>query len=222
MKWRRKTKIVSFVYVGMDRLQQVNVYAALTLPHFGPCGWTGMNHSTTVLAPGKKASLAEAVGCLLFGFLLVAAVCAWLLYTIYDVGNSLWQVYLLKSRGQPAVARVTEYTPEKRWPGGRHRPDTQLHFHTVEFDGHSGKVRLPKETPLGTEIHVLYLPEAPEVVTAGERDDSFLTLLRGRALERTAWDGLMCSLSCGWLLFVIVAIAGIEKLLRWCGKLVSR
>lgn len=173
-----------------------------------------MNDSTTAQARGKKGAFAGVTGCLL----IVGTVCVWLLYTIYDVGNSLRQVYLLKSRGEPAVARVTAYTPEKRWAGGRHRPDIQVHLHTVEFDGHSAKVRLPEETPVGTEIRVLYLPEAPEVVAAGERDNSFLTLLRGRALGSNAWDGLMCFLGCGWLLFVVAAIAGIEQLARWCRK----
>jgi hypothetical protein len=71
----------------------------------------------------------------------------------------------------------------------------------VEFDGHSGKVRLPKETPVGTKIRVLHLPKAPEVVTPGKREDSFLTLFHGKALGDAAWDGLMCSLSCAELFF---------------------
>jgi hypothetical protein len=177
-----------------------------------------VNHSTAAQTADRIGRVAGPIGCLV----IVGAVCVWLVYAIYDLGNSLWQVYLLKSRGQPAVAHVTGHTPEKRWTGSRHNPDIEVHFHTVEFDGHSGKVRLPKETCLRTEIRVLYLPEAPEVVTAGERDDSFLTLLRGRALARTAWDGMICSLSCGWLLMVILVIAGIEQLVRCCGKLFSR
>jgi hypothetical protein len=119
-----------------------------------------MNHSTLVRTPGKKGSPAGAIGCLLIGFLF----CAWLLYAMYE---GLWHVYLLKSRGQPAAAWVTAYTPETHWGDGRHRPDTRVHVHTIEFNGHSGKVRLPQETPAGTEIRVLYLSEAPEVVTAG-------------------------------------------------------
>jgi hypothetical protein len=149
-------------------------------------------------------------------------VCAWMLYTIYDVGNSLWQVYLLKSRGQPAIARVTAYTPEKRWAGGRHRPDIQVHFHTVEFNGHSAKVRVPQEIPVGTEIPVLFLPEAPEVVTAGNRDNSFMTLLHGKAMRDTAWDGMMCSVGVVLLLFRVVVIVGIAQFVEWCRKLFSR
>jgi hypothetical protein len=178
-----------------------------------------MNHSTTVQTPGKKGSLAEAIGCLLIGFLLVAAVCAWLFHAIYE---GVWRVYLLKSRGEPAVARVTAYTPEKRWAGGRHRPDIQVHLHTVEFNGHSERVRLPQETPVGTEIPVLYLPEAPEVVTAGERDDSFMRLLHGKATEGTAWDGMMCSVGVVLLLLKLVVIGGIEQFVQWCRKLFSR
>jgi hypothetical protein len=152
----------------------------------------------------------------------LGAVFAGLLYTTYDLGNSLWQVHLLKSRGQPAVARVTAYTPEKRWAGGRHRPDIQVHFHTVKFKGHSGKVRLPQETPVETEVRVLYLPEAPEVVTAGEPDDSFMTLLHGTAMGSTAWDGMMCSVGIVLLLLKLVVIGGIEQLVQWCRKLFSR
>ena len=98
-----------------------------------------MNHSTMAQTTGTKGPLAAVIGCLL----LVGTVCAGLLYTIYELGNSLWQVYQLKSRGQPAVAKVTGYTPETRWAGGRHRRHIQVHFHTVEFNGHSGRVRLP-------------------------------------------------------------------------------
>jgi hypothetical protein len=150
-----------------------------------------------------------------------------LLYTIYDVGNSLWQVYQLKSRGQPAVAKVTVYTPETRWAGGRHRggrhrPDIQVHFHTVEFNGHSGRVRLPHETPVGTEIRVLYLPKAPEVVSVGERDDSFMTLLHGKAMGGTAWDGMMCSVGVVLLLLKLVVIGSIEELVQWCRQRFSR
>ena len=146
----------------------------------------------------------------------------WLLYGIYDAGNSLWQVYQLQSRGHPAVAQVTGYTPEKRCAVGTHVPDIRVHFPTVAFEGHSGKVRLRKETPVGTEIRVLYLPEAPEVVAAGERGDSFLTLLDGRALGINDWDGLVFSLRCGWLLFANVVIVGIEQVVRWCRKRLSR
>ena len=182
-----------------------------------------MNHSTMAHTPGKTGPLAGAIGCLL----IVGTVCAWLLYTICDIGNSLWQVYLLKSRGQPAVAKVTVYTPETRWAGGRHRggrhrPDIQVHFHTVEFNGHAGRVRPPQETPGGTEIRVLYLPEAPEVVTAGEPDDSFMTLLHGTAMRRNAWDGMMCSVGVVLLLLKLVVIGGIEQLVHWCRKLFSR
>src|SRR5262249_43578016 len=126
------------------------------------------------------------------------------------------------SRGQPAVAQVTAYTPEKRWAGGRHRPDIQVHFHTVEFNRHSGRVRLSQETPVGTEIRVLYLPEAPEVVTAGERDNSFMTLLHGKAMGSAAWDGMMCSIGVVLLLLKLVVIGGIEQLVQWCRKLFSR
>jgi hypothetical protein len=138
------------------------------------------------------------------------------------LGISLWQVYRLKYRGQPAVARVTAYLPEKRWAGGRHNTLVKVHFHTVEFDGHSGKVRLPKETSVGTEIRVLYLPEAPEVVTAGKLGDSFLTLFHGKALGDAAWDSLMCSFSCAGLFFMPIVIAGIGQLVRWCHELFSR
>jgi hypothetical protein len=152
----------------------------------------------------------------------VGTVCAWLLYTIYDVGNSLWQVHLLKSRGQPAIAQVTAYTPEKRWAGGRHRPAIQVHFHTVEFNGHAGRVRPPQETPVGTEIRVLYLPEAPEVVTAGERANSFMTLLHGKAMGSTAWDGMMYSVGVVLLLLKLVVIGGIAQLVQGCRMLFSR
>jgi hypothetical protein len=145
-----------------------------------------------------------------------------MLYTIYEAGNSLWEIYLLKSRGQPAVAQVTAYTPEKRWAGGRHRPDIQVHLHTVEFNGHSGRVRLSQETPVGTEIRVLYLPEAPEVVTAGEPDNSFMTLLHGKAMGSTAWDGMMCSVGVVLLLLKVVVIGGIEQLVQGCRMLFSR
>ena len=117
---------------------------------------------------------------------------------------------------------MTAYTPEKRWAGGRHRPDIQVHFHTVKFKGHSGTVRLPQETPVGTEVRVLYLPEAPEVVTAGEPDDSFMTLLHGTAMGSTAWDGMMCSVGIVLLLLKLVVIGGIEQLVQWCRKLFSR
>jgi hypothetical protein len=165
-----------------------------------------------------KGALVGGTGCLL----IVGAVCAGLLYTTYDLGNPLWQVHLLKSRGQPAVARVTAYTPEQRWAGGRRRPDIQVHIHTVKFKGHSGRVRLPQETPVGTEIRVLYLPEAPEVVTAGEPDDSFMTLLHGTAMGSNAWDGMMCSVGVVVLFLKLVVIGGIEQLVQWCRKLFSR
>jgi hypothetical protein len=161
-----------------------------------------MNQSTTAHTPGKNGSPAGAIGCLV----IVGVVCACVLYTICDAAYSLWQVYLLQSRGQPAVAKVTGYTPEKRWAGGKGKPDIQVHFHTVEFEGHSGKVRLPAETPVGTEIRVLYLPEAPDVVAAGEQGDSCLTLLQGRALGSNAWDSLMCVLG-WWQLFVVFVLA---------------
>jgi hypothetical protein len=102
-----------------------------------------VNDWTKAQTPGQKVSFASAIPGLLLLVLIVGTVCAWLLYTICDVGNSLWQVYQLKSRGQPAVAKVTGYTPETRWAGGRHRRHIQVHFHTVEFNGHSGRVRLP-------------------------------------------------------------------------------
>jgi hypothetical protein len=92
----------------------------------------------------------------------------------------------------------------------------------VDFDGHSGKVRLLEQRPVGTEIHVLYLPEKPEVAAAGERGDSLLTLFYGRALESNAWDGLMCMLSCGWLFFVTIVIVGIEQGVRCCRELLSQ
>jgi hypothetical protein len=177
-----------------------------------------MSRSTAAQTPGTKGSLAGAVGCLLVALLLVAALCSWLFIGIHD---GLWQVYLLKSRGQPAVAGVTSSTSESRWAGGRRNPNIQVHLHAVKFDGHSGKVRLPQETPVGTEIRVLYLPEAPEVVTAGERDNSLLTLMQGRALESTAWDSLMFSLSCVPLLVLFVAIAALDALARGCRKLYS-
>jgi Protein of unknown function (DUF3592) len=177
-----------------------------------------VNHPTAVQTAGRIGPLVGGVGCLL----VVGTVCAWLVYATYDLGNSLWQVYLLKSRGQPAVAHVTGYTPEKRWAGGRHRPNIQVHFHTAEFNGLSGKVRLPQEIPIGTEIRVLYLPEAPEVVTAGERHDSFMTLLHGRAMSGTAWDGMMCSVGVVLLLLKLVMVGGIEQLERWCRKLIPR
>jgi hypothetical protein len=161
-----------------------------------------MNQSTVAHTPRKNGSLAGGIGCLV----IVGAVCACVLYTICNVANALWQVYLLASRGQPAVAKVTGYTPEKRWASGRHKPDIQVHFHTVEFEGHSGKVRLPAETPVGTEIRVLYLPEDPDVVAAGEQGDSSLTLLDGRALGSNAWDSLMC-LDGWWRLFIVFVIA---------------
>jgi hypothetical protein len=75
-----------------------------------------VNYSTVAQTPGKIRVFAGVTGCLL----IVGTVCAWLLYSIYAVGNSLRQVYLLKSRGQPAVARVTAYLPERRWADGRH------------------------------------------------------------------------------------------------------
>jgi hypothetical protein len=170
-----------------------------------------MNDSTAPKTGESIGAIAGGIGCLA----LVGTVCVWWVCAVYAAGNSLWQVYLLKSRGQPAIAHVTGYTPEKRWGGGKHKPDIEVHFHTVEFDGHSGKVCLPQETPVGTEINVLYLPEAPEVVTAGTRDDSFLTLLHGKALGVLAWDGMMCSFSFGWLLFVM-------QLFRWYREPFSR
>ena len=177
-----------------------------------------MNHPTVAQIPGKKGAFAGVTGCLL----IVGTVCAWILYTIYEAGNSLWEIYLLKSRGQPAVARVTEYTPETRWYAGRNRRSIRVHLHTVEFNGRSAKVRLPQEIPVGTEIPVLFLPEAPEVVTADQPGNSYHTLFLGRALGSSAWDGLMCSFGCGWWLVVFVVIAGIEKLARWCRTLFSR
>jgi hypothetical protein len=105
---------------------------------------------------------------------------------IYAAGNSLWEIYLLKSRGQPAVARVTEYTPETRWYADRHRRSIGVHLHTVEFNGRSATVRLPQEFLVGTEIPVLFLPESPEVVTAGQPGNSYHTLFLGRALGSSA------------------------------------
>ena len=69
---------------------------------------------------------------------------------------------------------------------------------------------------------MLYLPEAPEVVTAGERDDSFTTLLHGKAIGGTAWDGMMCSVGVVFLLLKLVVIGGTEQLLQWFRKLFSR
>jgi hypothetical protein len=181
-----------------------------------------VNDWTKAQTPGQKVSFASAIPGLLLLVLIVGTVCAWLLYTIFDVGNSLWQVYLLKSRGQPAVAQVTGYTPETRWAGDRHRRHIQVHFHTVEFNGHSGSVRLPQETPVGSEIRVLYLPEAPEVVTAGERDGSFITLLHGKAMGGNAWDGMMCSVGVVLLLLKLVVIGGIDQLAQWYRMRFSR
>jgi hypothetical protein len=169
-----------------------------------------VSHSTAPKTYGRIGTGAGALGCLA----LVGTVCAWLVCAIYAAGNSLWEIYLLKSRGQPAVARVTEYTPETRWYAGRHRRSIRVHLHTVEFNGRSVMVRLPQEIPVGTEIPVLFLPEAPEVVTAGQSGDSYHTLFLGRALGSSSWDGLMCSFGCGSWLFVFVVIAGIEKLAR--------
>jgi hypothetical protein len=181
-----------------------------------------VNDWTKAKTPGQKVSFTSAIPALLVVVLVVGTVCAWLLYTIYSMGNSLWQVYLLKSRGQPAVAKVTAYTPETRRAGSRHRRHIRVHFHTVEFNGHSGSVRLPQETSVGTEIRVLYLPEAPEVVTAGERHDSLMRLLRGKAIGGTAWDGMMCSVGVVFLLLKLVVIGGTEQLLQWFRKLFSR
>jgi hypothetical protein len=147
-----------------------------------------VHHSTAPKTGEKIGAVAGAIGCLV----LVGVGVCWV-YAIYDFGNSVWQVYLLKSSGQPAVAHVTGYTPKKV---GRH--SHKVHFHTVEFDGHAAKVRLPGETPVGTEINVLYLPATPEVVTAGTRDDSFLTLY-GKARGRPALADMMC---CGWVFFL--------------------
>ena len=69
---------------------------------------------------------------------------------------------------------------------------------------------------------MLYLPEAPEVVTAGERDNSFMTLLHGKAMGNAAWDGMMCSVGVVLLLLKVVVMAGIEQLAEWCRKLFSR
>jgi hypothetical protein len=81
---------------------------------------------------------------------------------------------------------------------------------------------LPRRTPIGTEIQVLYLPEAPEVVTAGERDNSSLTLLHGKAIGSTAWDGMMCSASVALLLLKLVVIGSIEQGVQWCRMRFSR
>ena len=177
-----------------------------------------MNHSTAPKTGESIGAVAGGIGCLV----VLGTMCVWLVCAIYAAGNSLWEIYLLKSRGQPAVARVTEYTPETQWYAGRHRRSIRVHLHTVEFNGRSAKVRLPQEIPVGTEIPVLFLPEAPEVVTAGQPGNSYHTLFLGRALGSSAWDGLMCSFGCGWWLFVFVVIAGIEKLARWCRTLFSR
>ena len=169
-----------------------------------------MSHSTAPKTVGRIGTGAGALGCLA----LVGTVGVWLVCAIYDAGNSLWEIYLLKSRGQPAIARVTEYAPETRWYAGRHRRSIRVHLHTVEFNGRLAIVRLPQEIPVGTETPVLFLPEAPEVVTAGQPGSSYHTLFLGRALGSTAWGGLMCTFGCGWWLFVFVVISLIEKLAR--------
>jgi hypothetical protein len=176
-----------------------------------------VNRSTMLPTHGKTPSFASAIPGLLMGILVGGTVCAWFLYTLCVMGNSLWQVHVLKSHGQRAIAHVTGYTPEKR-PGGRHRPDIQVHFHTVEFDGHSATVRLPEETPVGTEVRVLFLPEAPEVVTAGERGDSFLTLLHDRAMSWPAWDGMIRATCVVLLVLELAWIGGVEQLERWRRK----
>src|SRR5262249_10538178 len=123
------------------------------------CGRINVSHSTAPKTAGRIGTGAGAIGCLA----LVGTVCVWLVCAIYAAGNSLWEIYLLKSRGQPAVARVTEYTPETQWYAGKHPRSIRVHLHTVEFNGRSAKVRLPQEIPVGTEIPVLFMPEVPEV-----------------------------------------------------------
>ena len=145
---------------------------------------------------------------LIVGFALACFAC----YACYEGGKAVWHAYLLSSRGEPANARITAYTRKTmRVPsGGRGRPgrDVTFHVHVVKFDGHVGSVILNKEMPVGTEISVLYLPESPEVVTAGKAGEPF-----GALLFKQEVDPNMCimliTLICYLVLFVVQGILDI-------------
>jgi hypothetical protein len=147
-----------------------------------------VNHLTLPKADVRIGAVAGGIGCLV----VVGALCTWVLYIIIYVGKSLWLVYLLKCHGLAAVAQVTGYTPQKRWAGGRHNPDIQVHFHTRGVRRHSGKYVCRSKGRLGPRSMCSNCLSKPEVVAAGECGDSLMTLLYGMALESYTWDGLMC------------------------------
>ena len=145
-------------------------------------------------------------------FLLIVGSFAFLCFACYEGGTAVWHAYLLSSRGEPANARITAYTRKTmRVPsGGRGRPgrDVTFHVHVVKFDGHVGSVILNKEMPVGTEISVLYLPESPEVVTAGKAGEPFGALLFRQKVDPNVWM-MLITLICGLVWFVVQGILDI-------------
>ncbi len=116
-----------------------------------------------------NSSIGEGIGCLI----LFLAGCA---FSYYFTRESLWNAYLLSSRGVQADARVTGSRMVYGSRGSRPPQIVERYLHDLEFDGHSGQVVLAKEYPLGTVFKVLYLPEKPEVYVRGTAGECFYLL----------------------------------------------
>jgi hypothetical protein len=146
-------------------------------------------------------------------FLFIAGICALACYACYQGAKAISHAYLLSSRGKQADARVTAYTPKTirvSGPGKGSSRRVTLHIHAVAFDGHVGSVKLYEEMAVGSKITVLYLPESPEVVTAGKAGEPFVRLLLSQQVAPNVW-GVLLTLAWGlvqWILRLVWSLFG--------------
>jgi hypothetical protein len=102
--------------------------------------------------------------------------------------------------------------------GGRNPVYVKRYQHDVVFNGHSGSVLLKQETPIGGEIHVLYVPESPELYVPGEAGEQVHVLwgrLRaGGFLEHVAFKTLVVGV-------IVLLLKGIGIVCRLGRKLWS-
>lgn len=109
--------------------------------------------------------------------LLLKALGAILLAVIMAGGSyiTLKNDYNLIVNGTQTIARVSGY--EKTVSIGRRGRVGSLHTHTIVYEGHTAKLNLEEQYPIGTQLPVRYLPSYPKFVRAMKPDVTAYSLL---------------------------------------------